>query len=91
LNAIVQVFADTARQLARAADKDVASGSTSGPFHSFPMTVNHAWELAGAPSTRGTIGCSNYIPAHDGTVIALMRAAGAIPIGMTNVETATGT
>ena len=85
LNAVVQVFADTARQQASAADEDLARGNTSGPFHGVPMTVKDAWELAGAPSTGGTIGRSHYIPDRDATVIARMRSAGAIPIGMTNV------
>ena len=85
LNALVHVFADTARQQASAADDALASGNASGPFHGVPMTVKDAWELAGAPSTGGTIGRSHYIPDHDATVIARMRSAGAIPIGMTNV------
>ena len=85
LNALVHVCADTARQQASAADDALAGGNASGPFHGVPMTVKDAWELAGAPSTGGTIGRSHYIPDHDATVIARMRSAGAIPIGMTNV------
>ena len=85
LNALVRVFADAARQRAREADEALARGESHGPFHGVPMTVKDAWELAGAPSTGGTIGRANHIPERDATVIALMRAAGAIPIGMTNV------
>jgi len=44
-----------------------------------------AWEVAGVPSTGGKLGRAGYIPQHDATVIQRMRAAGAIPIGMTNL------
>src|SRR5208282_535314 len=41
--------------------------------------------VAGVPSTGGTLGRTNFIPQRDATVIARMRAAGAIPIAMTNL------
>jgi amidase len=41
--------------------------------------------VAGVPSTGGTKGRANYLPQRDATVIARMKAAGAIAIGMTNV------
>lgn len=85
LNAIVVVLADTAVQEARKADAAIARGDVLGPFHGVPMTVKDAWELAGVPSTGGTMGRARYIPQRDATVIERMRAAGAIPIGMTNV------
>jgi amidase len=85
LNAVVRVLAESARQQALEADHAVARGDALGPFHGVPMTVKDAWELAGAPSTGGTLGRSHYIPQRDASVIARMRAAGAIPIGMTNL------
>jgi amidase len=85
LNAVVRVLAESARQQAREADQAIARGDSLGPFHGVPMTVKDAWEVAGVPSTGGTLGRANYIPQRDATVIARMRAAGAIPIGMTNL------
>jgi len=85
LNAIVRVLADQARAAARAADAATARGDELGPFHGVPMTVKDAWDVAGVPSTGGTLGRANYIPQADATVIARMRAAGAIAIGMTNL------
>ena len=85
LNAVVRVFAKSARQEARRADDAVARGEALGPFHGVPMTVKDAWEVGGVPSTGGTLGRAAYIPQRDATVIARMRAAGAIPIGMTNL------
>jgi amidase len=85
LNAVVHVLAQAAREAARKADDAVARGDSLPPFHGVPMTVKDAWEVAGAPSTGGTLGRKSYIPERDATVIARMRAAGAIPIGMTNL------
>ena len=85
LNAVVRVLAETARQQAREADEALERGESLGPFHGVPMTVKDAWEVAGVPSTGGTLGRAGYIPRSDATVIARMRAAGAIPIGMTNL------
>jgi amidase len=85
LNAVVHLLADQARAEARRADEAIANGNLKGPFHGVPMTVKDAWEVAGIPSTGGTLGRANYIPDRDATVITRMRAAGAIPIGMTNL------
>ena len=85
LNAVVLVLADAARRAAREADAALARGDSLGPFHGVPMTVKDAWEVAGVPSTGGTLGRASYIPRNDATVIARMRGAGAIPIGMTNL------
>jgi amidase len=85
LNAVVLVLADAARAAAREADAAVARGDALGPFHGVPMTVKDAWEVAGIASTGGTLGRAGYIPRKDATVVERMRAAGAIPIGMTNV------
>jgi amidase len=85
LNAVVRVMADAARSEATKADEALAQGRQLGPFHGVPMTVKDAWEVAGVPSTGGTLGRANYVPARDATVIARMRATGAIAIAMTNL------
>jgi len=85
LNAVVLVMAEQARAEAVAADEALAKGDMKGPFHGVPMSVKDAWEVAGVPSTGGTLGRKKFIPEHDATVIARMRAAGAIPIAMTNL------
>lgn len=85
LNAVVRVLADQARAAADRADHVLAKGEATGPFHGVPMSVKDAWELEGVPSTGGTLGRANFVPASDATVIARMRAAGAIPIAMTNL------
>lgn len=85
LNAVVRVLAESARDEARKADEKLARGEPLGPFHGVPMSVKDAWEVAGVPSTGGTLGRAKFIPERDATIIARMRAAGAIPICMTNL------
>jgi len=69
---------------AREADAAVARGDSLGPLHGVPMTVKDAWESRAYPPGWDA-GPRRLHPQHDATVIQRMRAAGAIPIGMTNL------
>lgn len=85
INAVVYSLADSARQHAREADAALARGESKGPLHGVPFTIKDAWEVAGVPSTGGTLGRKDYRPAQDATVVARLKAAGGIPVGMTNL------
>jgi amidase len=84
LNAVVQVGADAARDQAHAADEALARGQIKGPLHGVPMTVKDSLDTAGLISSGGTMGRRSFVPAQDATVVARMRAAGAIVLGKTN-------
>ncbi|MGH7908064.1 MAG: amidase [Candidatus Binataceae bacterium] len=85
LNAVVRLTAETARKEARAADAAIARGENKGPLHGVPITIKDAFETAGVISAGGTQGRANFVPERDATVVARMRAAGAIMLGKTNV------
>ncbi|MBE7469159.1 MAG: amidase [Anaerolineae bacterium] len=85
LNAIVQLASETARAQAKAADAALARGQLIGPLHGVPVTIKDALETAGLISTGGTLGRATYIPPQDAPVVARLRAAGAIILGLTNV------
>jgi len=85
INAIVQLVADTARAQARAADAALARGEIKGPLHGVPITVGDLLETAEVVSTAGTKGRASFVPTQDATVVARLRAAGAILLGKTNV------
>ena len=85
LNAVVRVLADEARAGADAADRAVADGAELGPLHGVPITVKDNIDLAGTPTTSGIIALAEAIASIDAPVVARMRAAGAIPIGRTNL------
>jgi amidase len=84
LNAVVQITADRARQQAQDADASLARGEVKGPLHGVPMTIKDSLDTAGVISTAGTVGRASFIPGRDATVVARLRAAGAILLGKTN-------
>jgi amidase len=84
INAVVTLCAERALAEARLADKALASGQNLGPLHGVPFTIKDSLETAGVRSTSGTLGRASYIPQKDATVVARVRAAGAILLGKSN-------
>lgn len=84
LNALVALRADGAREDAERADAEAARGHWRGPLHGVPMTVKDSLDAAGLVAAAGTLGRAAHVPRHDATVVARLRAAGAILIGKTN-------
>jgi amidase len=85
LNAVVRVLADEARASAISADKRLAAGGISGPLHGVPFTVKENIDMAGLPTTWGVPALAQAVVPTDAPVVERMRAAGAIPIGRTNL------
>jgi len=85
LNAIVRRLDDEALAAADAADAAVARGDDLGVFHGVPMTVKENIDLVGSPTTQGIQAFAEAMPAIDAPITARMKAAGAIPIGRTNL------
>ena len=83
LNAVVAMDVDAARRAARAADE--APADRRGPLHGLPITIKDSWEVAGMPATCGFPHLADHVPDRDAEAVALLRAAGAIPFGKTNV------
>jgi amidase len=85
LNAVVQLSPETALTQARHADAALARGECSGPLHGVPITVKDNLATAGIVSTAGIPAFGTYVPSRDATVVARLRAAGAIVMGKTNM------
>ena len=85
VNAVVRVLAAEARAAAGEADRLVAAGGPLGPLHGVPCTVKENIDMAGLPTTWGVPALANAIAPSDAPVVERMRAAGAIPIGRTNL------
>src|SRR5579859_254802 len=85
LNAIVKVLREEARAAAKQADQRLAAGEAIGPLHGVPFTVKENIDMAGLPTTWGVPALAQAIVPADAPVVARMRAAGAIPIGRTNL------
>ncbi|WP_407169667.1 amidase [Bradyrhizobium sp. ORS 111] len=85
LNAVVHVLADQARATAALADRRLAAGEKVGPLHGVPFTVKENIDMAGLPTTWGVPALAQAVVPMDAPVVERMRAAGAIPIGRTNL------
>ncbi|MBI4883885.1 MAG: indole acetimide hydrolase [Actinobacteria bacterium] len=85
LNAIVRRWDADSLAAADAADAAVAGGRTLGPLHGVPVTVKENIDLAGTPTTQAVAILAEAVSATDAPLIARVRAAGAIPIGRTNL------
>ncbi len=86
LNAVVRLRPDEALAEARALDSDLArAGHVPGPLGGLPLLVKEIEDVAGLPTTRGSLLRSAAPPARrDGLVPRRLRAAGAIVVGKTN-------
>jgi amidase len=84
LNAVVQLDAERALRRARELDQGLANGQRVGPLHGVPMTIKDSLDTAGVISTGGTMGRKQFVPTADATVVARLRAAGAVLLGKTN-------
>lgn len=84
INALVFPVFDQARAAAKAADRDLARRKSHGPLHGIPHSVKDSLDTAGVVTTAGTVGWAKRIPAQDATIVARLRAAGAILLGKSN-------
>lgn len=85
VNAIVRVLADEARHMADEADAARRSGHELGALHGVPFTIKDNIDVAGQPTTNGLPIFAEAIAPVDAPVVERMKAAGAIPIGRTNL------
>jgi amidase len=84
LNAVVMNSFARARAEARTLDQRLARGDVAGPLHGVPMTIKDSIDTEGVITTGATYGRQQFVPDKDATVVARLRAAGAILLGKTN-------
>jgi Asp-tRNA(Asn)/Glu-tRNA(Gln) amidotransferase A subunit family amidase len=84
LNAFVQVDAQRALRAARDAEKAVMQKKTLGPLHGIPISIKSSISVAGLRCESGTRLRAGLIAAQDAPLVARLRAAGAIVLGVTN-------
>jgi fatty acid amide hydrolase 2 len=91
LNAVVEDRFGAALDEARRADEHLATlsaGERAGlpPFFGVPCTIKEAFALEGMPNTGGLFARKGRKATEDATCVKRLRAAGAIPLGVTNVS-----
>jgi len=85
LNAIVRRLDVEALAAADRADAAVSAGEALGSLHGVPVTVKENIDVAGTPTTQSVVILAEAIAPTDAPVVERIRAAGAIPIGRTNL------
>ena len=85
LGAVVTLDAQGARARAEEADTALARGEVWGPLHGVGVTIEDIHATAGMRSTFGGYRpFASHVPVVDATVVARLKAAGAIVVGKTN-------
>nr|XP_040137531.1 fatty-acid amide hydrolase 2 isoform X2 [Ictidomys tridecemlineatus] len=91
INGIVKYRFEAAKKEAYAVDQrlsekleDESTLEKEWPFLGVPLTVKEAFQLQGMPNSSGLVNRRDAISKTDATVVALLKKAGAIPIGITN-------
>ncbi|MFI5523998.1 amidase [Streptomyces platensis] len=85
LNAVVTVTAEQALDAAKAAQEAVLHDRPLGPLHGVPFTIKDSLDSAGVRTMRGSRLFAEHVPDRDATTVARFKAAGAIPLGKTNL------
>lgn len=85
VNAICATDFDRARACAYRAEDAVMRGMPLGPLHGLPLGVKDLQDTAGLLTTYGNVGLRGNVPGADNSLVARLKAAGAIVTAKTNV------
>ncbi len=86
LKAFISVDRDDLMTLARASSDRWRAGRPLGPFDGVPVAVKDEMDQAGYPTTVGTKFLGTERAKEDATVVARLRAAGALLVGKANMH-----
>ncbi|MEZ5206439.1 MAG: amidase family protein [Acidimicrobiales bacterium] len=80
------VMVDEARAAAAAVDAAVARGDDPGPLAGVPIALKDNLCTRGVPTTCSSKILEGWRPPYDATVVQRVLAAGAVPVGKTNLD-----
>jgi aspartyl-tRNA(Asn)/glutamyl-tRNA(Gln) amidotransferase subunit A len=86
LNAFITVTHDQALAAARQRDAELRQGKRLGPLHGIPIAVKDNIDTAGVRTTAASELFKDRIPDEDADVGRMMKEAGAIILGKTNLQ-----
>ena len=86
LNAFISIDPHYVLAQARAADAHRAAGKSLGLLHGLPVPVKDSVNTADYPTTGGTGALRDFRPKTDAAAVTLLRGAGAIVLGKTNLH-----
>jgi aspartyl-tRNA(Asn)/glutamyl-tRNA(Gln) amidotransferase subunit A len=85
LNAFISVTREHALAAAAAADRELAAGR-GGPLTGVPIAHKDIFCTEGIRTTCGSRMLDNFVSPYDATVVAKLKAAGAVMLGKTNMD-----
>jgi len=85
INVVTVVLGEQALQAAKAADRAAARDDELPHGHGAPFTVKESIDLADTATTQGATALADAYPSRDAPVVERLKAAGAIPVGRTNL------
>jgi len=71
---------------ARALDFERRATGVRGPLHGVPIVIKDNYDMAGFPTTNGSVAMAAVMPPDDGFQVQRLREAGAVILGKTNLH-----
>ncbi|WP_280315284.1 alpha/beta fold hydrolase [Nocardia abscessus] len=85
LKAVIGINPRALEEAARA-DELRRTGAAHGPLLGVPVLIKGSIDIAGMPTTAGSVALADSYPATDATLVAQLRAAGAVILGHGNLN-----
>jgi aspartyl-tRNA(Asn)/glutamyl-tRNA(Gln) amidotransferase subunit A len=86
LNAFLHVNPRVTLQFARGVDAKIAAGAHGGPLAGVPVALKDNLCLRHMPATCASKILQGWMPPYDADAVARLLAAGAVPLGKTNLD-----
>ncbi len=86
VKAFLTVDAGGALAAAKSADEKLSNGELNSPLAGIPVAIKDIFCTAGVRSTAASKILDTYIPPHDATAVKLLKDAGAVMVGKTNMD-----
>jgi len=83
-NAFVTVTGERAHEAAREAERAVEAGEPPGPLCGVPVAIKDLDDVAGVPTTNGSLLFEEHVAAENEVFVDRLLAAGAVVVGKTN-------
>ena len=85
LNAMIRLNPNALAE-AEVLDRERARSGPRGPLHGIPVILKDNYDLAGMPTTAGSLGLAGLMPPDDATQVRKLREAGAVFLGKANLH-----
>jgi mandelamide amidase len=86
LNAFITLEPDKVLEAARECDLRHRAGEQPGALFGLPIPIKDSISTHDYPTTAGTPGLRNFHPSRDASIVTVLRNAGAIVLGKTNLH-----